>query len=91
MVLNMLKKVGMLMGKNIGGYIMADFTKSRIFKFILVTEDKDKETLLKNGLKMVQQFDNCGKKNYLFLNNPSLLQTFNTDNMNMFFTNRILF
>lgn len=60
-------------------------------RFIIVRSEKDRDFLLSNGFKLVNTFDNGKEKNYAFMNRPSLIKTFKSADIDMFFTNRLMF
>lgn len=60
-------------------------------KFVVASNEFDKNVLQSNGFKLVNCYRNCGVTNWVFINNPLFLFKLNMKNMQLSFTNRLLF
>ena len=66
---------------------------SQDYKFVVAYENSDVEILTQNGFKLAGVYTNNTMKRteYLFVNRPELLLTFNLSNMKLGYTNQLMF
>lgn len=65
-----------------------DYARS---KFVVASTDLDRKILEQNGFKKVHEFTSMGTRNYVYLNNPMILSTFNLGNMKLSYTDKLMF
>lgn len=73
------------------GIAVANFKDVKKQKFVVAMNDQDKNILQSNGFKLVNCYRSNGVMNWVFINNPLFLFNLNTQNMQLSFTNRLLF
>lgn len=60
-------------------------------KFVMAIDKKDVEILKTNGFLFIQKINNGKEEVFLFANNPSKLNFIDESNMNLIFTNKLMF
>lgn len=62
-------------------------------KFIIVYQPKDVETLVRNDFKLVGSYMNTtqNRVEYMFINKPDILLTFDLSNMKLAFSDQLMF
>lgn len=68
-----------------------DYPNNKQSKFIMTCSLKDVETLKAQGFQLLNQTKVGKKETFLFMNNPLKINFIDVSNMNLMFTNKLMF